>query len=82
MIKRSPPAKRPVIFRHSRPQLFSKHAPPTIDYKDIPLLQKFLSERQKIIPKRITLVTAKKQRQIAKAIKYARYLALLPYKNS
>ncbi|MDP6352564.1 MAG: 30S ribosomal protein S18, partial [Alphaproteobacteria bacterium] len=50
-----------------------------IDYKDVKLLQRFISERGKIVPSRITAVSAKKQRQLAKAIKRARFLALVPY---
>ena len=52
---------------------------PKIDYKDIKLLQRYVSERGKIVPSRITAVSQKKQRELAKAIKRARYLALLPY---
>jgi small subunit ribosomal protein S18 len=50
-----------------------------IDYKDPRTLQKFTSERGKIMPCRISMVSAKKQRELATAIKRARYLALLPY---
>ncbi len=52
---------------------------PKIDYKDVRLLSRFLSERGKIVPSRITAVSAKKQRELAQAIKRARFLALLPY---
>ena len=52
---------------------------PELDYKDIRLLQRFLTERGKIMPSRITSVSAKKQRDLAKAIKRARFLALIPY---
>ena len=52
---------------------------PKIDYKDVRLLQRYMSERGKIVPSRITAVSAKKQRELAKAIKRARVLALLPY---
>ena len=52
---------------------------PKIDYKDVKLLQRYVSERGKIVPSRITAVSAKKQRELAKAIKRARFLALLPY---
>jgi small subunit ribosomal protein S18 len=52
---------------------------PKIDYKDIRLLQGFMSERGKIVPSRITAVSAKKQRELGQAIKRARHLGLLPY---
>jgi small subunit ribosomal protein S18 len=50
-----------------------------IDYKDIKLLQKFVTEQGKIIPKRITGTSSKYQRQLALAVKRARHMALLPY---
>lgn len=50
-----------------------------IDYKDVKLLSGFISERGKITPRRITGVSSKKQRELAKAIKRARNLALLPF---
>lgn len=53
----------------------------TIDYKDVRVLSKFLSERGKIIPSRVTSVCFKKQRELAQAVKRARFLALLPYVN-
>ncbi len=52
---------------------------PKIDYKDVRLLSRYISERGKIVPSRITAVSAKKQRELAKAIKRARFLGLLPY---
>lgn len=52
-----------------------------IDYKDVDLLRKFITERGKILPRRITNLTAKQQRDLTKAIKRARLLALLPYVN-
>jgi small subunit ribosomal protein S18 len=51
----------------------------TIDYKDPKMLLRYMSEKGKIAPSRITAVTHKKQRELAKAIKRARYLGLLPY---
>jgi len=50
-----------------------------VDYKDIALLRKFMSERGKIRSRRVTGLTAKKQREVAIAIKNAREMALLPY---
>ena len=50
-----------------------------IDYKDVKTLTKFVSERGKIIPSRISAVSAKKQRELSKAIKRARYIGLMPY---
>ena len=50
-----------------------------IDYKDVALLKRFLSPRGKILPSRITGVSAKYQRRLAVAIKRARHLALLPF---
>lgn len=52
---------------------------PKIDYKDVHLLRRYVSERGKIIPHRVTSVSAKKQRELATAIKRARFLALMPY---
>ncbi len=49
-----------------------------IDYKNVNLIQKYLTDRGKIVPRRISGVTAKEQRQLADAIKRARFLALLP----
>ncbi|MDY7025094.1 MAG: 30S ribosomal protein S18 [Pseudomonadota bacterium] len=50
-----------------------------IDYKDLELLQGYVSESGKIVPSRITGASAKHQRELATAIKRARYIALLPY---
>lgn len=53
-----------------------------IDYKDVALLRKFISDRGKIRARRVTGVTVQEQRQIAKAVKNAREMALLPYSSS
>ncbi|MFT6143555.1 MAG: small subunit ribosomal protein S18 [Myxococcota bacterium] len=50
-----------------------------VDYKDVRRLQRFLTERGKILPRRATGLTAKQQRQISRAIKRARQIALIPY---
>lgn len=52
-----------------------------IDYKDVDLLRKFITERGKILPRRITGLTAKQQRDLTQAIKRARIVALLPFIN-
>ena len=72
------PTRRP-YWRRRKSCPFSGPNAPAIDYKDVKLLQRYISERGKIVPSRITAVSAKKQRELAKAIKRARYLALLPY---
>lgn len=50
-----------------------------IDYKDEKLLSRFISERGKILPRRLSGISARHQRQLSTAIKRARFLALLPY---
>ncbi len=72
------PVRRP-FHRRRKTCPFSGDNGLTIDYKDVRLLQRYVSERGKIVPSRITAVTAKKQRELAKAIKRARFLGLLPY---
>lgn len=51
----------------------------TVDYKDVAKLRRYLSERGKIVPRRVTGTCARHQRQLTVAIKRARHLALLPY---
>ena len=67
------------FFRRKKVCPFSSEDSPKIDYKDTKLLQRYISERGKVVPSRITAVSAKKQRELARAIKRARFLALLPY---
>src|SRR5438128_6314980 len=71
-------ARRP-FFRRKKTCPFSGDNAPKIDYKDVKLLQRYVSERGKIVPSRITAVSAKKQRELARAVKRARFLGLLPY---
>ncbi len=71
--------KRRPFFRRKKTCPFSGAGAPKIDYKDTKLLMRFISERGKIVPSRITAVSAKKQRELAQAIKRARFLGLLPY---
>ncbi|HTK80062.1 MAG TPA: 30S ribosomal protein S18 [Rhizomicrobium sp.] len=70
--------RRP-FFRRKKTCPFSGANAPKIDYKDVKLLQRFISERGKIVPSRITAVSSGKQRLLANAIKRARFMALLPY---
>ena len=70
--------RRP-FFRRKKTCPFSGANAPKIDYKDVKLLQRFISERGKIVPSRITAVSSKKQRELARAIKRSRHLGLLPY---
>ena len=70
--------RRP-FFRRRKTSPFASEDSPKIDYKDLKLLQRFVSERGKIVPRRITAVTAKEQRALAQAIRRARLLALLPF---
>lgn len=74
-------ASRKVFFRRSKTCPFSGKNAPAIDYKDVKLLSRFVSERGKMTPSRITAVSAKKQRELSNAIKRARFLALMPYVN-
>jgi len=76
---RSGPGGKKHFFRRRKSCPFSDPAGPKIDYKDTKLLQKYVSERGRIIPKRITAVSTKHQRELATAVKRARFLALLPY---
>jgi small subunit ribosomal protein S18 len=71
-------ARRP-FFRRRKSCPFTGDNAPKIDYKDARLLSRYISERGKIVPSRITAVSAKKQRELAKAIKRSRFLGLLPY---
>jgi len=72
-------AGRKVFFRRKKSCPLTGTNAPKIDYKDVKLLQRFISERGKILPSRITSVSHKKQRVLATAIKRARNLALIPF---
>jgi small subunit ribosomal protein S18 len=76
--ERAAGGRRP-FFRRRKTCPFTGPNAPTIDYKDVKLLLRFTSERGKIVPSRITAVSNKKQRELARAIKRARFLALMPY---
>ncbi len=74
----TPTVKRP-FFKRKKTCPFTGPNAPVIDWKDVKLLSRYVSERGKIVPSRITAVSMKKQRELSKAIKRARYMALLPY---
>ena len=67
------------FFRRRNSCPFSGKNAPKIAFKDVRLLQGFMSGRGKIVPSRITAVSGKKQRELATAIKRARQIGLLPY---
>lgn len=70
------------FFRRKKYCRFTAEGITDIDYKDLNLLKQYVSETGKIVPSRITGTSAKYQRQLASAIKRARFLALLPYTDS
>ncbi len=78
IVSKGAAVRRP-FFRRRKSCPFSGSNAPKIDFKDVKLLQRFISERGKIVPSRITAVSTKRQRELSNAIKRARYLALLPY---
>lgn len=71
-------ARRP-FFKRRKSCPFSGKNAPAIDYKDPRMLGRYVSERGKIVPSRITAVSQKAQRKLAREIKRARFLALMPY---
>lgn len=72
-----PAPRRPFSFRRKTCPFSGANAP-KIDYKDVKLLDRYISERGRIMPSRITAVSAQKQRELSCAIKRARFMALLP----
>ncbi|MEF3245325.1 MAG: 30S ribosomal protein S18 [Caldisericaceae bacterium] len=71
--------KKAYFFRQRRKVCVFCAKNESIDYKDVQKLSRFISEKGKILPRRNTGLCAKHQREVAKAIKRARYMALLPY---
>lgn len=67
------------FFKRKKSCIFCEPNGARVDYKDIKLLTKYVSERGRMIPRRITSVCTTHQRHVANAVKRARYLALLPY---
>lgn len=70
------------FFRRRKYCRFTAEGVTEIDYKDIETLKNYITETGKIVPSRITGTNARYQRQLSRAIKRARYLALLPYADS
>ncbi|MDZ7686605.1 MAG: 30S ribosomal protein S18 [Gammaproteobacteria bacterium] len=70
------------FYRRRKYCRFTAEGITEIDYKDLDTLKQYITETGKIVPSRITGTKARYQRQLAKAIKRARYLALLPYTDS
>jgi small subunit ribosomal protein S18 len=75
------PSMRRQFFRRRKTCPFTGTNAMKIDYKDVRVLNKFVSERGKMMPSRISAVSAKNQRALSIAIKRARFLALMPYVN-
>ncbi|CAI8754981.1 30S ribosomal protein S18 [Methylocaldum szegediense] len=69
-------------FKRKKYCRFTAEGVKEIDYKDLDVLKEYISETGKIVPSRITGTKAKYQRQLATAIKRARFLALLPYTDA
>ncbi len=70
------------FYRRRKYCRFTAEGITEIDYKDLDLLKAYISETGKIVPSRITGTKARYQRQLAKAVKRARYLSLLPYTDA
>ncbi|QIP85373.1 30S ribosomal protein S18 [Streptomyces sp. Tu 2975] len=77
----SPRRKETRTPLRSRPYPLDRDGITYVDYKDTDLLRKFVSDRGKIRSRRVTRVTAQQQRQLARAVKNAREMALLPYSS-
>jgi small subunit ribosomal protein S18 len=67
------------FFRKKKTCPFTGPNAPEIDWKDVRMMGRYLSERGKMMPSRITAISQKKQRELAIAIKRARFMGLLPY---
>ena len=66
-------------FRRKKKKICPMCAGKSVDYKDVMIINKYISEKGKILPRRMTGACAKHQRHIAEQIKYARFMALIPY---
>ncbi len=70
------------FFRHKKSCPFCSDKSVKIDYKDVKMLSRYITERGKMVPARVSATCAKHQRALSAAIKRARFLALLPYDNN
>ena len=75
----APQKRRPMMRRRKKVCVFCANPNEKIDYKDVAKLRKFISERGKILPRRITGTCSMHQRDITTAVKRARHMSLLPY---
>ena len=66
-------------FRRKKKKICQICAGKSVDYKDVMIMNKYISEKWKILPRRMTGACAKHQRHIAEQIKYARFMALIPF---
>ena len=66
-------------FYHKKKKVCQMCAGKSVDYKDTMIINKYINEKCKILPRRMTGACAKHQRHIANQIKYARYMALIPF---
>ncbi len=73
------PRRKPNMHRRKKVCAFCGEKAPKVDYKDVNTLKRYVSERGKILPRRITGTCAKHQRAITTAVKRARHIALMPY---
>ncbi|MDY6407929.1 MAG: 30S ribosomal protein S18 [Pseudomonadota bacterium] len=72
-------AEKSSFYHHKKTCPFCAEGIDEIDYKDIKLLSRFVTERGKMVPGRVSATCAKHQRSVSRAIKRARYLALMPF---
>lgn len=66
-------------FRRKKKKICQMCTGKSVDYKDVMIINKYISDKGKILPRRMTGACAKHQRHIAEQIKYARFMALIPY---
>ena len=66
-------------FYHKKKRICQMCAGKSVDYKDVMIVSKYINEKGKILPRRVTGACAKHQRHISEQIKYARFMALIPY---